>query len=83
MSTFQKATRKRVWLKLAITGPPGSGKTKSALRLATGLASRYEGGKVCLLDTENESASLYADEFDFATSVISPRPTLTRSSSSA
>jgi len=54
--TFQKATRKRAKLRLALTGPSGSGKTFSALLLAKGL-----GGNIALLDTEHESASLYAE----------------------
>jgi len=57
---FKKAERKAARLKLAITGPTGSGKTFSALRLAKGL-----GGKVAVIDTENGSASLYSDKFDF------------------
>lgn len=61
---FQKATRKGSHIKLAITGPSGSGKTYSALRLARGLAPS---GKIALIDTENESASLYAANFDFDT----------------
>lgn len=58
--TFQKAERKKSKLRLAISGPTGSGKTKAALRIATGI-----GGRIAVLDTENGSASLYADEFDF------------------
>ncbi len=53
---FQRAERKRAYLKLALTGPSGSGKTYSALKLAFGLGKR-----IAVLDTENESASLYAD----------------------
>lgn len=60
MSLFQKAQRSQVFLKLAITGPSGSGKTLSALRLATGLTSE-SGNRIGLIDTENDSASLYAD----------------------
>ncbi len=52
---FQRAERKRAYLKLALTGPSGSGKTYSALKLAFGLGKR-----IAVLDTENESASLYA-----------------------
>lgn len=58
--TFQKATRRKAKLKLAVTGPAGSGKTMSALRLATGM-----GSKVAFIDTENGSASLYSDRFNF------------------
>lgn len=57
---FNKAERKRSKLRLALCGVSGSGKTTAALRVARGL-----GGKTALIDTENGSASLYADRFDF------------------
>lgn len=60
---FKKAERQKVKLKLAITGPSGSGKTYSANRLARGLVG--PNGRIALIDTENGSASLYADRFDF------------------
>jgi hypothetical protein len=56
MSQFTRAERRRVPLRIAITGPTGSGKTYSALRVAFGL-----GDRVALIDTENGSGSLYAD----------------------
>lgn len=59
MNPFQKASRSQVFLKLAITGPTGSGKTFSALRLALGLLSGAN-KKIAFIDTENKSASLYA-----------------------
>lgn len=71
--TFKKAERKRVKIKLAIAGPSGSGKTFSALRLAKGL-----GGKIALIDTENGSASLYSDKFDFDSMELSPPYTTDR-----
>lgn len=64
---FKKAQREAVKLKLALTGPAGAGKTFSALRLAKGL-----GGKIAVIDTENGSASLYAEQFDFDVMVLSP-----------
>lgn len=64
---FKKAERKKAKLKLALTGPSGAGKTKSALRLATGM-----GGKIAFIDTENGSASMYADEFDFEVMDMAP-----------
>jgi len=66
---FKKATRKQAKIKLAVTGASGSGKTYSALRLAKGLA---DGKKVAVIDTENGSASLYSDRFDFDTLDLSP-----------
>lgn len=53
---FEKAVRKKVKLRLALTGPSGSGKTLGALMIAKGL-----GGKIAVIDTENGSASLYAE----------------------
>jgi hypothetical protein len=61
-SLFSPATRKRVFYKCAITGLAGSTKTWSALAMATGLAN---GGKIAVIDTENGSASLYAEKFKF------------------
>jgi hypothetical protein len=52
---FTKATRKKARLRLALTGPSGSGKTYSALLLAKGL-----GGRIAVIDSEHDSASLYA-----------------------
>lgn len=58
---FKKAVRKRTMLKLAIVGPSGTGKTMSALRLATGFGAK----KIGVIDCENGSASLYADRWNF------------------
>ena len=56
MSFFQKAERSKAKLRLSIDGPSGSGKTHSALLLAGGLVK--EGGKIYLIDTERDSATL-------------------------
>jgi hypothetical protein len=63
MSKFKKATKTSRKLRLALYGPAGSGKTYTALGLARGLAG--EAGKVAVIDTERDSASLYADAFEF------------------
>lgn len=68
---FKTAERSRVWLKMCLQGPSGSGKTYSALRIATGLVTEDK-GKIAFLDTENESASLYANDFKFDTLSLSP-----------
>jgi hypothetical protein len=65
---FKKAEKKNVWLKLAVTGTSGSGKTTGALRLARGLLDSIYGKdkeRIAFIDTENRSASLYADVYDF------------------
>lgn len=66
---FQKATRQAVKLKLAISGPSGSGKTLGALALAKTLAGD---GTIALIDTENGSASLYADKYGFDALNLTP-----------
>lgn len=57
---IRKAQRSQSKLRIALCGASGSGKTYSALSLATGI-----GQKIGLIDTENYSADLYADKFDF------------------
>lgn len=54
---FKKAERHAAKLRMAIHGPAGSGKTKTALLIASGLGSR-----IAVVDTENGSASRYAGE---------------------
>lgn len=61
---FSKATKAKAKARIALAGPTGSGKTYTALRVASVLAP----GSIALLDTERGSASKYADEFDFDTS---------------
>lgn len=56
---FKRAERKRAWIKLAMTGPSGAGKTMSALRLLRGFLG--PDAKIAVIDTENDSASLYSD----------------------
>jgi len=60
---FKKAVKKQLKAKIMMDGPSGSGKTYGALLIAQGLAGKD--GKIGLIDTENRSASLYADRFDF------------------
>ncbi|EXS26785.1 AAA domain protein [Acinetobacter sp. 742879] len=64
---FQKAERKQAKLRLALSGPTGSGKTESALKLAAGI-----GGRIAVVDTEDSSASLYADRYDFYAANLTP-----------
>lgn len=59
---FTKATKKKAKLRMAVDGPPGSGKTYTALTIA-----KLLGEKVALIDSEYGSASKYADKFEFDT----------------
>lgn len=60
MSQFVKAQRKRAYMRLALAGPTGSGKTWSALSVASQFSDR-----IAVIDTERGSASLYSDKFSF------------------
>lgn len=55
--TYRTAVRQDTKLILGLAGPQRSGKTCSALRLATGLA---EGGPIYVIDTESGRAKHYA-----------------------
>lgn len=59
---FTKATKTAAKLRLSLMGPAGSGKTYSALKIASALSS-----KIAVIDTEHGSAAKYADEFTFDT----------------
>jgi ABC-type dipeptide/oligopeptide/nickel transport system ATPase subunit len=58
------AARERVPLLLGLVGPSSSGKTFSALRLATGM-QRVIGGEIFFIDTEARRGTHYADRFEF------------------
>ena len=66
---FQKATRQQSKLRLCVSGPSGSGKTYGALTIAKSIKGD---GRVAFIDTENGSASLYANEFDFDVLNLAP-----------
>ena len=58
MLKIERAQKKKQKLKIALAGISGSGKTYSALTLAFSMCK-----KVCVIDTECGSASLYSDHF--------------------
>lgn len=60
MFQAKKAKRQRRPLKVSMEGLAGGGKTYTALRLAFDMIRRGIGKRVIVLDSENESASLYA-----------------------
>ena len=62
---FVKAKKEKIWTKVLLGGSSGSGKTYSALRLATGLAKKC-GSEIAAIDTEAGRIRYYANEFDFS-----------------
>jgi hypothetical protein len=71
---FRPATRENTPLIIGIAGPTKSGKTYSALRLATGLA---EGGLIAMINAEGPRGHQYAETFKYsACDLVAPfRPT--------
>lgn len=59
---IEKASKRSSHIKMALQGPAGSGKTFSALKLASGLT---DWGQIVVIDTENGSSHLYADLGDY------------------
>lgn len=62
---IKKATKEQSKARIGLIGPSGSGKTYTALTIAQGL-----GDRVVVIDTENASASKYADKFNFDVLVL-------------
>lgn len=60
---LQKAQRHQVKLRLGLSGASGFGKTYSALLMAYGITNDWS--KIALIDTENNSASLYSHLGEF------------------
>lgn len=61
---YGPAVRATLPLLLGVAGPTGSGKTFSALRLATGM-QRVTGGDIAVIDTEAKRATAYDRYFKF------------------
>ncbi len=58
--TSTRATRAHIWLRAAVCGAGGSGKTYSAMAIASALRERLNVGPLYVIDSENESALRYA-----------------------
>ena len=55
---LRKSERKAAKIRLSLQGPPGSGKSMSALLIAYGLTGDWR--KIAVVDTERGSANLYS-----------------------
>lgn len=68
--TYRPGRRENTPLIVGIAGPTKSGKTKSAHRLAVGLA---QGGLVAMINTEGARGHQYGDQFEYlATDIEAP-----------
>jgi len=67
---LKKAERKRVKLRLNIASPSGYGKTYSALLIAYGITKNWK--SIAVIDSENDSASLYAYLGEYQTLLLAP-----------
>lgn len=67
---LQNASRKKAKIKLGLQSPSGGGKTMSALLIAYGLSGDW--GRIAVIDTENNSADLYAHLGPFKTLSLEP-----------
>ena len=67
--TFKPAARENVGLFIGLAGGTGSGKTYTAMRLATGMAL---GKPFAVIDTEAGRAKHYADQFKFDHGELNP-----------
>jgi hypothetical protein len=67
MSGFiiKKASKKAKKLRVLLSASSGSGKTYGALLMAHGLCGDWT--KICVIDTERDSASIYSDFGDYTT----------------
>lgn len=71
MSQLRKATRQKAKIRLGLSAVSGGGKTYSALVIAKGMAGG-DFSKVAIIDTENNSADLYAHLGDYNVLPLSP-----------
>lgn len=60
---FQPARKEKLKARMAVGGVSGGGKTETALRIMRGLVGPQ--GRIAVIDTEHESAKLYADRHTF------------------
>lgn len=60
----RKAEKRKLAVKVLCAGSSGSGKTYSALTLATGIIKK-SGGEIYLINTEGDRGEMYANKFEY------------------
>ena len=75
--TIRKAKGEKIFVKVALIGPSGSGKSYGSLRLATGMASEIKkktgkDAKILVANTESKRGEYYANEFNYDVVDIDP-----------
>lgn len=69
---WREARREGVGIFVALAGGSSSGKTFSALRMASGIVAARGGGEIGVLDTEAGRTLHYADKFRFRCAELAP-----------
>lgn len=62
---LREAKKEKVGVKVLCSGSSGSGKTYTALRLATGILNKAGEGKIIMINTEGNRGDLYAKDFKY------------------
>ena len=62
---IREAKKTQLAVKVLCSGSSGSGKTYTALRLATGITNQEPNGKIVLINTEGNRGELYAGDFKY------------------
>lgn len=73
----KKATREKIYVKIALMAPSGGGKTYGSLRLSKGMAQEIERetgkkARILMANTESKRGYYYANEFDYDIVDIDP-----------
>lgn len=64
MFQLREAKKSKLAVKVLLSGSSGSGKSYTALRLATGI-NAHIGGKIVLINTEGNRGDLYSKDFNY------------------
>lgn len=75
---IKKAKRNSVWIKWLLEGASGSGKSYSALAVATGIYEKCGGEGICMINSEASRGVYYAQNFEY--SIIDLEPPYTANS---